>query len=297
MKSRIFTRLTGTALCPSRAALIAQTLIISLAVVIFATSASAQHLVYVVTINNQFGTVNLETGAFHPIGATTPEGQSNLVWGRDGSLLSLTSSGNLERINPATGETSVIGQTGLGYNAFDLAEVRGKLYVTDFSNNIYSVDPHTGAATFMQATGMPPDPSVPFSVNPDGTVNLCDESLYGIGGRLYATFDAFKIDPASLVMTPVVEPNLYRIDPSTGAATLVAPTSLNLGATVEANGKFYAFQLKVTSWTDQGPQVQSQLVTLDLANGGTRFLRDIDPAAGAIFGAAPVRSRRWGASE
>jgi len=291
MKSRILTQLTRTVVC--QRLLTEPTLIASLALILVAASASAEPVAYVVTSNNQFGTVDLATGAFHPIGAPTPEGQANLVWGPDGSLLSLTYSGKLEKINAATGETTVIGATGLGFNAFDLAEVRGRLYVTDFSNNIYSVDPKTGAAQLLGATGMPPDPTIPFSVNPDGTVNLCDESLYGVHGKLYATFDSLKVDPTSLIMTPVVDPNLYEIDPSTGVATLVAPTSLNLGATVEVDGRFYAFQFSFTAWTDLGPQAQSQLFTLDLENGNTSLVRDIDPAAGAVFGAAPVRSRRW----
>jgi hypothetical protein len=190
MKSSILAQLTRTVVLQR---LLAQSaLIASLTLILFAASASAEPLVYVVTSNNQFGTIDLATGAFHPIGAPTPEGQSNLVWGPDGSLLSLTYSGNLEKINPATGGTTVIGATGLGSNAFDLAEVRGKLYATDFSNNIYSVDPKTGAAHFLRATGLPPDPNIPFSTNPDGTVNLCDESLYGVHGKLYATFDSFK---------------------------------------------------------------------------------------------------------
>jgi hypothetical protein len=63
---------------------------------------------------------------------------------------------------PATGQTTVVGQTGLAFNAFAAAEVRGKLYATDFSNNIYFVDPRTGARQLLGATGMPPDPSVSY---------------------------------------------------------------------------------------------------------------------------------------
>jgi hypothetical protein len=62
---------------------------------------------------------------------------------------------------------------------FDLAGVNGKLYLTDFSNNLYSVNPNTGTATMIGPTGMPPDPHVPFTVNPDGTINLCDEISMG----------------------------------------------------------------------------------------------------------------------
>src|SRR6516165_6247403 len=215
-----------------------------------AEAAPAHRFVYVVTSNQQFGTVNLATGAFYQIGPNTPEGQANLVWGPDGSLFSLTYSGNLEKINPLTGETTVVGQTGLFFNAFDLAEVRGRLYATDFANNLYSVDSGTGAATLIQPTGMPQDPTVPFSVNADGTINLCDESFYGVAGKLYATFDAFTLDPATLAMTTVVAPALYEIDPRSASATPIASTLLNVGAAVEVDGRYYGFQWIPTAFTD-----------------------------------------------
>ena len=65
-------------------------LVVPLALLLFTVSASAQSAVYVVTGNNQFGTIDLRTGAFHAIGNPTPEGQANLVWGPEGSLFSLT---------------------------------------------------------------------------------------------------------------------------------------------------------------------------------------------------------------
>jgi len=252
----------------------------------------ARSFVYVVTSNQQFGTVNLKTGSFSQIGPNTPEGQANLVWGPDGSLFSLTYSGNLEKINPVTGETTIVGQTGLYFNAFDLAGVRGELFATDFANNIYSVDGRTGAATLIRATGIPPDPSVPFTVNADGTINLCDESFYGVAGRLFATFDSFTLDPSTLTVTPVVAPTLYEINPGTGAAIAVAPTALNVGATVEVAHRFFGFRWVTTGFTDAGPQVSSELVMLDLANGLEQPLLQVDPAAGGITGAAPVLGGR-----
>jgi PEP-CTERM motif len=257
-----------------------------LAVAIFAAPASAAPAVYVVNGNSQFGVVNLSSGSFRAIGAPTPEPESNLVWGPNGLLYTLgTISGNLETINPATGMTTVVGSTGLPFfptgisTAFDLAGVNGKLYLTDFSNNLYSVNANTGAATLIGATGMPPDPHIPFTINPDGTINLCDEILYGVGGRLYSTFDSFTADLVSgNVTSVVVPPNLWRIDPSTGSATLIGPTSLNLDGGVEVNGKFYAFNLGSPT----------QLVTVDLADGSTAFVTNVDPAAGLIFGAAPT---------
>lgn len=257
------------------------------ALVFVAAVASAQPNVYVVNGNSQFGVVNLSSGTFHAIGGTEPEPQANLVWGPNGSLFTLgTLSGNLESINPATGVTSTIGSFGLPFfptglsTAFDLAGVNGKLYLTDFSNNLYSVNPSTGAASMIGPTGMPPDPHIPFTMNSDGTINLCDEILYGVGGKLYATFDSLTLDPVSgNVASVVVPPNLWSIDPSTGKATLVGSTSLNLDGGVDVNGQFYAFYL---------PGITSQVVTLDLASGNTILGTNVDPAAGLIFGAAPT---------
>lgn len=266
------------------------TLVLVLAVVLLVASAGAQQ-VYVVTSNQQFGTVNLSSGAFHQIGATTPEGQANLVWGPQGVLYSLTYSGNLETINPATGATTVIGPTGLGFNAFDLAGARGQLYATDFSNNIYSVDAKSGAATLLAATGMPSDPATPFTFNNDGTLNLCAESLYGIGGSLYATFYAFTIDPGTLAVNVTVQPGLYRIDPASGLAIYVAPTDRDLGAIVAAPGGVYAFKWLTLEFGDFGPVVQSQVVRFDLTSGATSVIANVDPAAGGITGAAPAPIR------
>jgi outer membrane protein assembly factor BamB len=265
-------------------------------------AASAAPLVYVVTINGKFGIVDLATGVFHQIGRNTPELQAYLVWW-NGSLLSLTISGNdagsLARINPSSGEVTIIGPTGLGLNAFAFGEVDGRLYVTDFSNNIYSVNPETGTATLLRATGIPADPTIPFTPNANGWINLCDESLYSIDGKLYATFDSFAIDPKPrdrtyLTTTINVAPKLYQIDPSTGLTISAVSTDLNLGASVEAGGKFYVFKWVTTTWNRFGPHLRTQLLTLDLATGKTAPVENaagpvyVDAAAGGIAGATPV---------
>jgi hypothetical protein len=266
----------------------------------FAASVSAAPFVYVVTGSQQFGLVDLANGRFHTIGNPTPDTMSNLVW-EDGDLYSLTASGSdvgsLAKINTRTGEVTDVGPTGLGFNAFSLAEVRGKLYLTDFSNNLYTVNRETGEATPVSATGMPPDPNVPFTFNNDGTFNLCDEGFYGIGGELYATFDSFAIDPAKTPPTIAhvfVSPALYRINPHTGTASYVAETDLKLTSLVDVDGKAYAFEgvLDGFDQTYNFPVAHSELMRLDLANGKTVKLTDIDPSIGPIFGAAPIRGRR-----
>jgi hypothetical protein len=300
MKIPVFNRLRKGPQLLLMLALALSALIGSFALSLRAAPPFQRLLVYVITFNNQFGVVDLATGSFRQIGPVTPEGQANLVWW-NGSLLSLTVTGELEKINPATGETSDIGPTGLGFNAIDLGEARGKLYATDFNNNIYSVNPATGAATLLNVTGIPPIPTVPFSVNSDGTVNVFDESLYGGAGKLYATFDALTIDPTTLAETPdsCCGPTLYQIDPSTGSATAIGPTKLGLGSTVEVNGEFYAFRWvpagcdPCTPASDFTPLIKSQLFKIDLRTGTATPVANgagpifVDAAAGGIVGAAP----------
>jgi len=274
-----------------------------------AAAASAQPFVYVVGIapngNPQFGTVNLASGGFNRIAytqvGTTPVSLSNLVW-RNGSLLSLGTSGPiagyLVSIDPSTGAITVIGPTGLGYDAFSLAQVNGKLYVTDFntggiSQNLYAVDPDTGAANLIGPTGIPADPNIPFTTNPDSTFNLCDESFHGVGGKLYATFDSFNVLPSTLEVDKypadaAVSPALYEIDPSTGSTTLIAPTNLFIGATVELSGTLHGFKGVIIGFPGGFPSSFSELVQMNLSTGAVRFLRLADVSAGVIFGAAQI---------
>ncbi|MBV9341778.1 MAG: hypothetical protein JO159_12940 [Acidobacteria bacterium] len=265
---------------------------VSLAILTFAPLASAGPFVYVVTLSQQFGTLDLATGKFQAIGRPTADSLSNLVWAPNGYLYTLTVSGadvgSLATINPVTGEVKDIGATGLGFNAFDLAGVRGKLYATDFSNNLYSIDRDSGVATPVADTGMPPDPTIPFTYNSDGTFNVCDESLYGVDGKLYATFDSFAIDPKTLATPVTVEPALYRINSLTGATKRIAATDLKLSASVQVEGKFYAFR-GVLSGFDGFPQAYSQVVRLNLETGKTTWVANVDPSIGLILGAAPVR--------
>jgi hypothetical protein len=264
-----------------------QKLVVSLALVLFAAPASAGPLVYVVTGYQQFGTIDLSSGTFSQIGPDTPEGEDGLVPGPNGSLLTLTYSGNLDSINPATGATSLIGATGLAdcsnfpispcgpTSANYLGELGNTIYATDIANNLYTVNPLTGAATLIGPTGIPAVPAIPDSTNPDGTFNAFDESLFSAGGNLYATFDAITINPSPFTVTPVISPDLYQINPSTGLATLIAPTALTIGAAVDFNGTVYAFN-----------NIAGQVATLNLANGNTTAVSNFPPDGGLLVGGA-----------
>ncbi len=261
--------------------------IFSLAFFLFTVPASADPLVYI-TNGAQFGTMDANTGAYSLFGPGLPQGAEGLVAGPNGSLLTLTFSGNLDSINAATGVPTIIGPTGLAdcslpsspcgpKSANDLGEVGGQIYATDFANNLYKINPATGHATLVGPTGMPGITFIPLSTNPDGTLNAYDESLFSAGGNLYATFDTLKVNPSTFAVTPVVSPDLYQINPLTGQATVIDPTTVGLGGVVNVDGTLYAFG-----------DATSQVLTLDLTNGDTTVVTNFDPAVGIIGGAAAV---------
>ncbi|MFL6446828.1 MAG: hypothetical protein ACJ746_03980 [Bryobacteraceae bacterium] len=61
---------------------------------------------------------------------------------------------------------------------------------------------------------------------------------------------------------------MYRIDPNTAVATLIAPTRQFMTAVTQVNGIFYAFNV--------GTQ---QLLNLKLANGGTSLVAGVGPGS------------------
>ena len=112
-------------------------------------------------------------------------------------------------------------------------------------------------------------------MNPDGSFNFYDENLFDVAGKLYANFDAGILHPATSANTTVISPALYQLDPITGHATKVASTDLGLITLINLDGTVYGFN-----------GATSQIVTVNVMNGDTTFVSNIDPAAGLIGGAA-----------
>ena len=251
---------------------------------------AASLMVYAITIGFEFGAVDLRSGAFLPIGpGLPPDVGDGLVQGPGTSLLSLGFDGNLVAIDPFTGQTSVVGATGLGdcstptspcgpNSANWIGLFDGHYYVTDFANNLYSLDPKTAATKLIGPTGILGITFPPFSENPDGSVNVFGASLFSARGKFYAYFATLSLNFATGTFTPLIPGAIYQIDPATGHATMVAPTETTLSAIVNVNDTIYAFN----GWT-------GQVVVLDVTNGHTTVVTDVDPGAGVIAGAAPAR--------
>ncbi len=238
----------------------------SVAMVMFAASASADPIMYTVTVSGQFGTADAATGAFTQVGPTLADPLGGLVATPSG-YLGVSFAGNLDSVNTQTGAVSVIGATGLGSSALDTAYLNGKIYETDFSGNLYTINATTGVASLIGYTGIPPAPSDP--------ADQCDEAFFTAGGNLYATFDAFN----STTLAVVIAPELYQINPITGVAMPQAPTSLHLNAALDVNGVVFAFQGQPSTFT-------ANVLSLSLATGNTTFISSVTASATPIDGAA-----------
>jgi hypothetical protein len=256
-----------------------------------AVSSIASPIGYVIN-GSQFGAVDVGTGVFHQIGPDFPEGSEGLAAGPNGRFYTIGFSGELYSIDSATGMTTPVGPTGLDdcstptspcgrTSSLTLGSVDGNLYATDFDNNIYAVDPATGAATKIGLTGIP---GVPFIPGPTtgGILNIYEQTLFGAAGQLYSTFTAFVLDPGTGVVNMAAAPSLYRINPSTGVATLVAPLMgpnpvLAINGIFGVNGTLYGFD-----------NFSSHIINLNLQTGGVSFTGQVDPSAGIIRGAQAV---------
>jgi hypothetical protein len=126
---------------------IQQKLALALSLTLSAAAANANPIVYAIGGSGQFGTMNLSTGSFTPIGPGISVGTGGLVRGPGGTLLSLGYNGDLNSINPATGVLSPVGATGLGdcslpsspcgsNSANIIGKVGSNLYATDLANNL-----------------------------------------------------------------------------------------------------------------------------------------------------------------
>lgn len=256
-------------------------------------------LVYVLTNNPEtgaagFGAVHLGSGAFVQIGSTLPSDLGHaLAPTGGGSLLSMAFSGKLYSIDPRTGAATVVGATGLGdcttptspcgpNSANTLGLHGGKYYALDFSQNLYSLDPVTGATKLIGPTGIPQVPSVPGSIDPsNGKLNLYDESLFSFRGKLYANFDSGQLDLSNGSETAVIPAALYEINPETGRSRTIAPTDLGLLTIVNVNDTVYAFDSN-----------NDRFDILDPETGRTQPVSNLDPAAGWVCGATPARPSR-----
>jgi len=239
----------------------------------------ADQIAYVASAaTNQFGTLDLQTGAFTKIaGENSYDGLTGLPGGTaPGGTLYGTglSNGNdvLLTVNPGNGQATVVGPYGLNFGFMSLAERQdATLFGVTFDSSaykaLYTITVSTGSATLVGRLGI------------------------GSGGGFYATsFDSngnlFETENNQPGINPT---NLYLVKPSTGAATLIG--NVGGGYRVDAldfqNGTLYGF-------TDNP---STAIISINTTTGAGTFVANIDPSLESVSGAAPAISASAGVPE
>jgi hypothetical protein len=210
----------------------------------------------------QFGFLDIGTGTFQLI-ADLPNGAQGIARA-DGKILAVDSSNNLIRISP-DGKAMVVGPTGIttpsphGATRVDVfASLKtGDLFLMDYSNNLYSVDRKTGAATLIGPTGIPAIVFLPYS-----------SSLAGDCHSLF--FTLVERDGAGNVTLP---PSLYRIDPRNAAATFVGSTARAVAGSGFINGTLYGFSIDLRLFGINEPP---HVFSIDTTTGTATRVTDLN---------------------
>jgi hypothetical protein len=212
----------------------------------------------------RFGVLLVGAGRFLPI-SDLPNSAQGL--GRDdrGRLYLVDAGNNLVRIDALTGRAEVIGDTGVTtpgpvgqtlVNVFG-SMATGELFLMDYANNLYSVSPRTGRATLIAATGIPAITSPVYSSSFAGTCN----SLF------------FTIHEGDGQGNVLQGPSLYRIDPRTGAATLVGPTADFMPGSGFIDRQLYGFSIDLRPFgIGDGPHAYS----IDVRSGQATLVSDLN---------------------
>lgn len=184
--------------------------------------ACAQSTVYAITNTGVFGTLNLSSGTFTQLGSSgiEPVGMAEL----GGDLFTETpASGTLFLVNPSNGNLTTVGSGAAGLYCF--GATTAALYGCGTDNNLYSVNPATGASTLIGSTGL--------ILRGGYTVAMSSNA-----GPLYLALDT---GGGSI---------LYSFNLNTGAATPIGNTGLRyVDSMVYANGLLYAALYNGTLYT------------------------------------------------
>ena len=164
------------------------------AFVLLSAAARASQL-DVIFYDNRFGTIDTSTGAYSQI-STLPIGKAAGIASSNGSFYVEDLANNLLLVDPVTGASRVLGNTGLGLNLFVFAGGDSGLYGIDHASNLYSFNSQNGTAALIGNTGLNPnngqfDTSLSF----DGT------SLLYTAGRAGSKDEVYQISLATGIAT------------------------------------------------------------------------------------------------
>lgn len=212
-------------------------------------SAEAGPTIYVAGTGNEFGTLDLATGAFTPITTLAlPVGDLmyGMGFGADGKLYGLDSEpdSHLWQINTSDGSLTDLGA--IGQSVVDAT--------TDASGKLYALSQDVDATYF---TMNPPS----TATNVVGLTGLSSLGLMAVtadGSHLYTTI----VDSVSGTN------DLVSINPTSGAATTIGDTGFTIDNGLFVGGTLYGFDTNNAIVTiDTSTGLGTQLGTYDLPNG------------------------------
>lgn len=219
--------------------------------------AKADDIAYMAANNEDFGTIDLNTGVFSMLGSTEVgnsleplSGMAEINGTLYGAAEGTNANGAIYTINPTNGALTVVGATGISIDDFGSSATG--LYAVNSYGTLYSIDAATGAAT---AIG-----SKTISLGGYRTLSTNASSLYFANGN-----------------------RLYTIDTTTGLPTLIGSfgmsggISIQLGALLEEDGTLYG-----------GAWAPGQAVdTIDTTSGAATVGSALTGTSGEFVGLAP----------
>jgi len=222
---------------------------------------------------SQLGIIDLAKGLFRPI-STLSGAPVGIARDRQGHLYSVDYNNNFVEINPATGQLTTIGPTGLSQPgplgaAVDVITslTNGELFLLDYNNVLYRVDPTTGGAEMIGSTGITPITTPFFGTSFSGD---CD-TLF------------FTVEEDDENGNALIPATLYRIDPRTAAATKIGKTASFMGGSGFIGGSLYGFKIDENLiGGGPGPEV----LQIGLAAGAAKMVSNLNVPS--IFGAVSL---------
>ncbi len=214
-------------------------------------------------IGNEFGTIDLATGAFTQIATLSfpgfPGGDSmfGIGFGANGMLYGLDAepNANLWQINTTTGALTLVGAVGQSADGA----------TADANGNFYAFSADNGAAYY---TLNPP--SLTSNVVNGATTILNDSGLVAVNGSQLFTTD----------LSPSVKSVLESINPTTGAANVIGDTGYVLLAGLFAGSTLYGFDSSVDAIVtiDTSSGASTVVATYSLPNGDSIVSAALAPA-------------------
>jgi hypothetical protein len=208
------------------------------------------------------GALVAATLSFAAAPAATPAGAAVV----NGQMFTVEWEGGLYSVDPATGATTFVADTGVGsVTGVVWDEATGTLLAVNYDGgcNLTRIDPTTGGATVVGMTGH--DDCTAFDRDPSD-------------GTLYAAFDAG------------VGSNLMTIDPSTGASSVIdtvhdGGTDVRVASLAFVGGTLYAFDYDGNVYSVSTANAEATLVKADIIGGDDVMGANVD-CAGTLYGSS-----------